>query len=85
MLDNPIFQTMEANQANFAPTWLKPEGKIGLISFHSLEDRIVKHTLRENENLKVLTKKPIIATEEELKVNPRARSAKQRFAKQSSG
>ena len=68
-----------------APTWLKPEGKIGLISFHSLEDRIIKHTLRENESLKVLTKKPIIATEEELKVNPRARSAKLRFAKLSSG
>jgi 16S rRNA (cytosine1402-N4)-methyltransferase len=64
-----------------APTWLKPEGKIGLISFHSLEDRIVKHTLRENEQLKVLTKKPIIATELELTINPRARSAKLRWAK----
>jgi 16S rRNA (cytosine1402-N4)-methyltransferase len=63
-----------------APTWLKPEGKIGLISFHSLEDRIVKHTLRENETLKVLTKKPIIATEGELASNPRARSAKLRWA-----
>ncbi len=64
-----------------APTWLKPEGKIGLISFHSLEDRIVKHTLRENEQLKVLTKKPIIAAEAELTSNPRARSAKLRWAK----
>ena len=63
-----------------APTWLKPEGKIGLISFHSLEDRMIKHTLRENESLKVLTKKPIIATEEELKINPRSRSAKLRWA-----
>ena len=63
-----------------APTWLKPEGKIGLISFHSLEDRIVKHTLREHEGLKVLTKKPIIATETEIKTNPRARSAKLRWA-----
>jgi 16S rRNA (cytosine1402-N4)-methyltransferase len=63
-----------------APTWLKPEGKIGLISFHSLEDRIVKHTLRENEKLKVLTKKPIIATDAELATNPRARSAKLRWA-----
>ncbi len=63
-----------------APTWLKPEGKIGLISFHSLEDRIVKHTLRENEHLKVLTKKPIIATDTELAANPRARSAKLRWA-----
>jgi 16S rRNA (cytosine1402-N4)-methyltransferase len=63
-----------------APTWLKHEGKIGLISFHSLEDRIVKHTLRENEDLKVLTKKPIIATDAEIAANPRARSAKLRWA-----
>ncbi len=63
-----------------APTWLKQEGKIGLISFHSLEDRIVKHTLRENEDLKVLTKKPIIATDAEIAANPRARSAKLRWA-----
>lgn len=63
-----------------APTWLKPGGKIGLISFHSLEDRIIKHTLRANESLKVLTKKPIIATEAELNTNPRARSAKLRWA-----
>jgi 16S rRNA (cytosine1402-N4)-methyltransferase len=63
-----------------APTWLKSDGKIGLISFHSLEDRIVKHTFREHERLKVLTKKPIIATEAELATNPRARSAKLRWA-----
>jgi 16S rRNA (cytosine1402-N4)-methyltransferase len=63
-----------------APDWLKPEGKIGLISFHSLEDRIVKHTLREDERLKVSTKKPIIATDTELDTNPRARSAKLRWA-----
>jgi 16S rRNA (cytosine1402-N4)-methyltransferase len=63
-----------------APDWLKPEGKIGLISFHSLEDRIVKHTLREDERLKVLTKKPIIASDTELDTNPRARSAKLRWA-----
>lgn len=64
-----------------APTWLAPAGKIGLISFHSLEDRIVKHTLREHESLKVLTKKPIIAADAELATNPRARSAKLRWAK----
>jgi 16S rRNA (cytosine1402-N4)-methyltransferase len=63
-----------------APTWLKPDGRIGIISFHSLEDRMVKHSLRENESLKVLTKKPIIAEESELKDNPRARSAKLRWA-----
>jgi 16S rRNA (cytosine1402-N4)-methyltransferase len=63
-----------------APDWLAPEGKIGLISFHSLEDRLVKHTLREDERLKVLTKKPIIATDAEVDLNPRARSAKLRWA-----
>lgn len=63
-----------------APTWLKPSAKIGLISFHSLEDRIVKHTLKANESLKVLTKKPIIASDAELATNPRARSAKLRWA-----
>jgi len=63
-----------------APNWLKPGGKIGIISFHSLEDRIVKHTLRESENLKVLTKKPIIPQEDEIASNPRSRSAKLRIA-----
>ncbi|HEY9905105.1 MAG TPA: 16S rRNA (cytosine(1402)-N(4))-methyltransferase RsmH [Candidatus Sericytochromatia bacterium] len=65
---------------NKAPTWLKPEGRIGIISFHSLEDRIVKHSLRDSALLRVLTKKPIIAQEKELQENPRSRSAKLRFA-----
>lgn len=63
-----------------APHWLKSGGKLGIISFHSLEDRIVKHRFRETENLRVLTKKPIIAGEEEQRENPRARSAKLRWA-----
>lgn len=66
-----------------APHWLKPNGKIGVISFHSLEDRIVKHRFRESAFLKVLTKKPIIAQPEEEKRNPRSRSAKLRFAERS--
>ncbi len=61
------------------PKWLAPAGRIGIISFHSLEDRMVKHTWRENELLRVLTKKPIIAGEEEVAENPRARSAKLRW------
>jgi len=63
-----------------APTWLKPGGRLGIISFHSLEDRIVKHRFREAESLKVLTKKPIIPSPEEQRTNPRARSAKLRWA-----
>lgn len=62
------------------PQWLNPGGKIGIISFHSLEDRIVKNTFRGHDLLRVLTKKPIVATEEEITRNPRARSAKLRFA-----
>jgi 16S rRNA (cytosine1402-N4)-methyltransferase len=67
---------------NKAPNWLKPEGRIGIISFHSLEDRIVKHSLRDSPLLRVLTKKPITAQEKELEENPRSRSAKLRFAEQ---
>lgn len=63
-----------------APNWLKLDGKIGIISFHSLEDRIVKHTLRNSPLLRVITKKPIIPQEDELASNPRSRSAKLRIA-----
>ncbi|GAB1542322.1 16S rRNA (cytosine(1402)-N(4))-methyltransferase RsmH [Scytonema sp. NUACC21] len=63
-----------------APNALTPGGRIAVISFHSLEDRIVKHTLRDSPLLQVLTKKPITAQEEEINNNPRARSAKLRIA-----
>ena len=62
------------------PDCLDMGGRIAVISFHSLEDRIVKQALNENSNLKVLTKKPIQASEEELDRNPRSRSAKLRVA-----
>ncbi|MGF1486370.1 MAG: 16S rRNA (cytosine(1402)-N(4))-methyltransferase RsmH [Prochloraceae cyanobacterium] len=66
---------------DLVPNWLKIGGTIGIISFHSLEDRIVKHSFRNSERLKVLTKKPIVASEEERAKNPRSRSAKLRFAR----
>jgi len=59
---------------------LKPRGRIVVISFHSLEDRIVKNFFRGNESLKILTKKPIVASEDETMSNPRSRSAKLRAA-----
>ena len=63
-----------------APQWLKPHGRIAVISFHSLEDRIVKYAFRDNQVLQVITKKPMTAQIEEIAENPRARSAKLRFA-----
>ncbi|TKB52349.1 MAG: 16S rRNA (cytosine(1402)-N(4))-methyltransferase RsmH [Nitrospira sp.] len=62
---------------------LSPGGRLCVISFHSLEDRIVKHTFRalsgkENPALIVLTKKPQVSTREESDRNPRSRSAKLR-------
>ncbi|HKV91646.1 MAG TPA: 16S rRNA (cytosine(1402)-N(4))-methyltransferase RsmH [Candidatus Angelobacter sp.] len=66
-----------------APQVLKKGGRLVVISFHSLEDRIVKDFLREGREkgvYNVLTKKPLTATEEEIDRNPRSRSAKLRAA-----
>ncbi len=62
---------------------LEPGGRLAVISFHSLEDRIVKNFFRDegkNGRLKILTKKPVMAGSEEKRVNPRSRSAKLRAA-----
>jgi 16S rRNA (cytosine1402-N4)-methyltransferase len=78
------------------PAILKPGGRASIITFHSLEDRLVKNFFRsgtfsveETDNVygnhtkspfKLITKKPILATDAELKINPRSRSAKLRVA-----
>ncbi|MGQ9511447.1 MAG: 16S rRNA (cytosine(1402)-N(4))-methyltransferase RsmH [Thermaceae bacterium] len=58
---------------------LKPGGRLVVISFHSLEDRIVKRFLKEG-GFRILTKKPVLPSAEEIRSNPRARSAKLRAA-----
>jgi 16S rRNA (cytosine1402-N4)-methyltransferase len=63
------------------PDVLEDGGIAALISFHSLEDRAVKHALRDEPRLEVLTRKPIEASEDEGRTNPRSRSAKLRGAR----
>ncbi|MFH1837427.1 MAG: 16S rRNA (cytosine(1402)-N(4))-methyltransferase RsmH [Candidatus Omnitrophota bacterium] len=63
--------------------YLEPEGRVSVISFHSLEDRIAKRVFRDKakkKEINIITKKPIIPSEKERKENPRARSAKLRIA-----
>jgi 16S rRNA (cytosine1402-N4)-methyltransferase len=72
-----------------AASRLKPGGRMAVITFHSLEDRIVKHTLRALQaegtvGVTVRTKRPIVPTEAEIERNPRARSAKLRAAERQS-
>lgn len=74
-----------ASSLEDAARLLAPGGRMCVISFHSLEDRIVKHTFRslaqgDDAYVSILTKKPILPTEQERVANPRARSAKLRVA-----
>jgi 16S rRNA (cytosine1402-N4)-methyltransferase len=62
------------------PDCLRPCGRIAVISFHSLEDRIVKQAFRDDARLERVTRRPVQATDAEVARNPRARSAKLRVA-----
>jgi 16S rRNA (cytosine1402-N4)-methyltransferase len=71
-----------------APKLLKPSARLAVISFHSLEDRIAKDSLREGAQKgiwEILTRKPTTASEDEIERNPRARSAKLRAAERQQG
>jgi 16S rRNA (cytosine1402-N4)-methyltransferase len=63
------------------PSYLRPGGRVAVISFHSLEDRRVKQAFRDRTRWEALTRKPVQAGEEETRRNPRSRSAKLRAAR----
>ncbi|MEX2668211.1 16S rRNA (cytosine(1402)-N(4))-methyltransferase RsmH [Candidatus Uabimicrobium amorphum] len=76
---NQELQQLQTTLENL-PKVLKDKGRAVVISFHSLEDRIVKHAFKNKEFWNNLTKKPVIASREETRENPRSRSAKLRCA-----
>lgn len=66
-----------------APELLVPGGRLVCITFHSLEDRIVKQMMQDDQRFRVLTKRIVTATDDELRANPSSRSAKLRAAERS--
>lgn len=66
------------------PNYLRPGGRLAILSFHSLEDRPVKEAFRTDARLNALTRRPLTAEDDELAQNPRSRSAKLRVAERTS-
>ncbi len=77
---NQELEQLETFLKKIAHESLNPDGLVAIISFHSLEDRMVKNAFRDKSRWKNLTSKPIIASPAESRINPRARSAKLRVA-----
>jgi 16S rRNA (cytosine1402-N4)-methyltransferase len=83
LVNRELQDLQELLRAGSAPRVLQRGGRLVIISFHSLEDRIVKDGLRDgahNGMYRLLTKKPVTADEAEIDRNPRSRSAKMRAA-----
>ncbi|KAA0131677.1 16S rRNA (cytosine(1402)-N(4))-methyltransferase RsmH [Gimesia chilikensis] len=77
---NQELEQLETMLDAVLPQALKPGGRAVIISFHSLEDRMVKQAFKDRDQWKNLTAKPITATQAEQRVNPRCRTAKLRVA-----
>ena len=77
---NRELENLERFLSNVAAR-LRPGGKLAVISFHSLEDGLVKRFVRQTDGFEEITKRPVVAEEQERRRNPRSRSAKLRVAR----